>query len=116
MSDTLTEICIKKREHIAVQKNTVNEAELHLQALSTPPPRGFHLALKKRIEDSGIGLIPEIKKASPSKGIIRTDFDPVALAKAYATGGATCLSVLTDAHYFQGADEYLISARAAVNE
>jgi indole-3-glycerol phosphate synthase len=115
MSDTLQEICAKKRDHIAARKAEVDVDELYIRALNATPPRGFHHALKQAINGGGIGLIAEIKKASPSKGIIREDFDPVVLAKAYAQGGATCLSVLTDVPYFQGADSYLIGARKAVN-
>lgn len=115
MSDTLTEICTRKHEHIVQQKKHVSQAELYNRARQMTLPRGFHLALKQRIAAGGIGLIAEIKKASPSKGIIRADFDPEHLAKAYELGGATCLSVLTDAPYFQGADAHLITARAAVH-
>ena len=114
MSDTLREICDKKRLHIAQQKASVSETELHTRALGVTPPRGFHAALKKRVATGGIGLIAEVKKASPSKGIIRADFDPATLAMAYEAGGATCLSILTDAPYFQGEDAYLVAARAAV--
>lgn len=114
MNDTLTEICAKKREHIAAQKQNMGEQDLYERALSTTPPRGFHLALKKHVESDTVGLIAEIKKASPSKGVIREDFDPVVLAQAYAKGGAACLSVLTDIPYFQGEDAYLPAARAAV--
>lgn len=115
MSNTLTEICDKKREHVAERKTKVSEQDLYGKALGATLPRGFHLALKTNVADGHTGLIAEIKKASPSKGVIRADFDPVVLAQAYAKGGATCLSVLTDVPYFQGADEYLPAVRAAVN-
>ena len=115
MTDTLSEICAKKREHITAQKKAVPEQMLFDRALHTTPPRGFHAALKKRVAAGEIGLIAEVKKASPSKGVIRADFDPATLAHAYAKGGATCLSVLTDAPYFQGADAYLQQSRAAVS-
>lgn len=114
MSNTLEEICARKREHITRQKQRMSQTELYNRARQATPPRGFHVALKQRVAEGGIGLIAEVKKASPSKGIIRADFDPEYAAKAYETGGATCLSVLTDEPYFQGADVYLISARAAV--
>ncbi len=114
MSDTLAEICTKKREHVAKMKQRMPQGGLYQRALEATLPRGFHSALKKRVSEGGIGLIAEIKKASPSKGVIRADFDPKELAKAYATGGATCLSILTDEPYFQGTDAYLLDARAAV--
>ncbi len=114
MSDTLADICRTTHAHVATQKAHVSEQQLHARALAQTPPRGFHRALKQRIAEGGIGLIAEIKKASPSKGLIRADFEPAALAQAYAAGGATCLSVLTDIRYFQGDDAYLLAARAAV--
>ena len=114
MSDTLKEICDRKREHIAHQKKAMSDATLHALAMQVTPPRGFHVALKKRVAAGGIGLIAEVKKASPSKGLIREEFDPAALARAYADGGATCISVLTDTPYFQGHDEYLVAARDAM--
>lgn len=112
MTDTLKEICARKREHITAKKKRISEQDLYGRALTTTPTRGFHLALKKRIDANEVALIAEIKKASPSKGVIREDFDPVSLAQAYAQGGAACLSVLTDMPYFQGADDYLPAARA----
>ena len=111
MSNTLEQICAKKREHIAQQKLRAPISELAHRALQQTPPRGFAQVLK----NNKMGLIAEIKKASPSKGIIREDFDPAALAKAYELGGATCLSVLTDTPYFGGQDEYLVQVRAAVS-
>ncbi|PZP85348.1 MAG: indole-3-glycerol phosphate synthase TrpC [Azospirillum brasilense] len=115
MTDTLREICERKRDHIAQQKARISVDQLHAQALAQTPPRGFHTALKTKIASGGIGLIAEVKKASPSKGVIRADFEPASLARAYAQGGATCLSVLTDIPYFQGDDAYLLAARAAVS-
>ena len=110
-SNTLEQICTKKREHIAQQKSLVSISELEQRALKQTPPRGFAQALKNK----SAGLIAEIKKASPSKGVIREDFNPIELAKAYMAGGATCLSVLTDTPYFQGQDEYLEQVRGAVS-
>ena len=115
MTDILAEICTQKRAHIVVQKQSISEAVLYERALQVTPPRGFHTALKKKLASGDIGLIAEVKKASPSKGIIRADFNAAMLAKAYELGGATCLSVLTDVPYFQGTDDDLIAARAAVS-
>lgn len=114
MADTLAEICAKKQQHVAAQKKKVSEQALYERALNGTPPRGFHMALKTRIDAGNPALIAEVKKASPSKGVIRDDFDPVSLARAYVDGGSTCLSVLTDVPYFQGNDDYLAAIRAAV--
>jgi indole-3-glycerol phosphate synthase len=109
----LRKIIARKWEEIAERKQTVGEAELYERARRQGGVRGFARALSERIEAGEAAVIAEIKKASPSKGIIRPDFDPVTIAQSYQEGGAACLSVLTDVDYFQGADSYLQQARAA---
>lgn len=113
MADVLSEICARKRETITRRRERRQLAELE-RALPAEPARGFIRALEARAAAGELALIAEIKRASPSKGLIRDDFDPEALATAYADGGAACLSVLTDEPYFQGLDEHLVAARSSV--
>ena len=114
MADVLAKIIETKRDEVAALKASPIAGDLAKMAADQAPTRGFANALIKASE-TGYGLIAEVKKASPSKGLIRADFNPAEIAKAYQAGGATCLSVLTDQEYFQGHMDYMIAARAAVS-
>lgn len=114
MSDVLAQINAHKRDEIAALRKRISQSELEAMAAAADKPRGFAKALESA-SASGYGLIAELKKASPSKGLIRPDFEPVSLAQAYEAGGATCLSILTDQTYFQGHNDYLVAARETIS-
>ena len=113
MSDILDKILAVKREEVAAARAVKPLASMRAEAEAAPPPRDFVGAIRARIAAGAAAVIAEIKKASPSKGVLRADFDPAAIAADYARHGAACLSVLTDRPFFQGAAEYLAQARAA---
>jgi len=115
MSDILEKILSVKREEVAAAKRSKPLASVRAEAASAAKPRDFSGAVRNKIATGLPAVVAEIKKASPSKGVLRPDFDPVTIAKSYARHGAACLSVLTDTQFFMGGPEYLVQARAAVD-
>ncbi len=113
MSDILRRILARKAEEVAARRARVSQQTLKQRLPDAPALRGFVAAIEQRLKAGGAAVIAEIKKASPSKGLLRADFHPAEIAASYERGGAACLSVLTDVDFFQGADEYLQQARAA---
>ena len=115
MADILSEIIQTKRDEVAKASAVYSLSDLEQQILGAPEPRGFERAIVNRAERGQTAVIAEIKKASPSKGVIREDFDPVEIARSYESHGATCLSVLTDRDYFHGSPDFLVAARSATH-
>lgn len=115
MTDILAKICADTLQHITTQKAHISEAVLLERTKEVTPPRGFRSALQGKVAKQQTALIAEVKKASPSKGIIRADFNHVEIATSYERAGAACISVLTDTPYFQGKDSYLVEVRGAVS-
>jgi len=111
--DILKRIVARKREEVSERKQHISHRALQVRAADAGPPRGFAEALQARVAAGNAAVIAEIKRASPSKGVIRADFHPADLARSYSRGGAACLSILTDRDFFQGEDQHLIEARAA---
>jgi indole-3-glycerol phosphate synthase len=113
MSDILERILARKREEVAQRSAALSAGELERRIAAAPAPRGFAAALADKVAAGGPAIIAEVKRASPSKGVIRADYDPAAIARSYAAAGATCLSVLTDRDFFQGDEQHLVAARNA---